>query len=627
MSGLVGSYLGQYEILREIGRGGMAIVYLARQPSLGRHVALKVLHPHLAGDTTLVARFQREARTAARLQHPNIITIYEVGQQGGYYFIAMEYLTGQPLSEVIRRRGALPLRRVIHIAQQVAAALDYAHSQGFVHRDIKPSNIIVGQGDSIKLTDFGIAKSRHDARLTITGSLLGTPYYMSPEQAQGQVVDYRADIYSLGVVCYEMLTGRVPFGGETPAVLHAHVYETPLPMRSLNRRLPAEVEKAVGRALAKEPGNRYRSAGELANALEAAARVKGVTPTPVEAAVQVVRPGITPRPEVRKRRPLFLYLGLTIAVLIIGMGLYALGMGGGPKVTPIPPSSTSISQVVAHRLTETSALPTPMPMAGFTPTPAPTRRKPQIIVDGTYNVRGGPGTNYDRVGQVQAGQTLDIVGKNPEGTWWQVCCVDGQRVWIKASLVQAIGPTDAVPMATNIPPVPTAVRRIASSKDDFSGSQGANNWEYLVENGRNSGHFVRFPRYQAYQSSDGKPARNCWLCDEEHVRICVEGEVHPGNTGRIAYMWHSDVNRWVRVQVHAHKIDTSCGDGVWVGTFTGQEKQAPNKIGEFWIGGADYKGRTANYSIQVNQNSYIIVMVDIRGSSSCDQTRLYIDIY
>jgi serine/threonine protein kinase len=618
MAELIGRTLGQYHILEEIGRGGMATVYRAEQPSLRRYVALKVLQPHLAGDTTLVVRFQREARTVARLQHPHIVTIYQVGQQGGYYFIAMEYLTGQPLNEVIRRRGALPLQRVVHMVQQVAAALDYAHGQGLIHRDIKPSNIIVGQGDSIKLTDFGIAKSRLDARLTMTGSILGTPYYMAPEQARGGAVDHRADIYSLGVVCYEMLTGRVPFGGATPAVLHAHVYETAPPLRSLNRRLPPEVQRVVGRALVKELGKRYRSAGELAAGLEAAARGKRVTPwpgEPIKPAAQVARQGV------RKRRALFLYLGLAIAVLALAIGV------GRPWVTPVLPTPISTSRVVERRPTDNSLPPTPTPMLGATCPPTSTWQTPQIVVDNTYNVRAGPGTDYGRVGQVQAGQTLDIVAKNSEGTWWQVCCVDGQQVWIKASLVQVMGPTDAVPVAASIPPTPTPAQRIASSKDDFSGSQGANSWEYLMEDDRNSGRFARFPRFQAYQSSDGKPARNCWLGNEQHVRICEEGEVHPGVTGRIAYMWHSNVNRQVRVQVHAHKIDTSCGDGVWVGTFTGQEKQGPNPVGEFRIGGADYAGRTANYSVQVNQDSYILVMVDIHRSSGCDQTRLYVDIY
>ena len=359
MSTLVGSYLGQYRILREIGRGGMAVVYLAEQPSLGRYVALKVLHPYLADDATFVARFQREARTAARLQHSNIVTIYEVGQQGGYYFIAMEYLAGQPLNELIRRQGALPLPRVVHIVQQVATALDCAHSQGFVHRDIKPSNIIVGQGDSVKLTDFGIAKSRLDARLTVSGHLLGTPYYMSPEQAQGRAVDYRADIYSLGVVCYEMLTGRVPFGGETPVVLHKHVYERARPATELNRRLPPAVSAAVERALAKQPGGRYRGAGEFARSLAAGAGQPVAVPPPS-------------RTWDRGRlEPRWFAAGAAIALLFIVM---VLVMFTRRPIGPEPPFSTVVTRTPTIQVGIVTSTPTRWaitPTPSRTPTPRP----------------------------------------------------------------------------------------------------------------------------------------------------------------------------------------------------------------------------------------------------------------
>lgn len=216
MEALIGRTLGNYQILEEIGRGGMAIVYKAVQPSLQRHVAIKVLPPQFTFDTIFVQRFQREAVAAGRLKHPNIVTIYDVGEQGGIYYIVMEYLEGVILAELIRQQGPLPLQRVAHIAQQVASALDYAHGQGFIHRDIKPGNVIVGPGDHATLTDFGIVKAAEGTTLTRTGMMIGTPQYMSPEQIQGREIDYRADIYSLGIVCYEMLTGRVPFGGRDP---------------------------------------------------------------------------------------------------------------------------------------------------------------------------------------------------------------------------------------------------------------------------------------------------------------------------------------------------------------------------------------------------------------------------
>jgi hypothetical protein len=289
MEGLIGRMLGNYQIIEEIGRGGMAIVYRAVQPSLQRYVAIKVLPPQFTFDTTFVQRFQREAVAAGRLKHPNIVTIYDVGEQDGIYYIVMEYLEGVALAELIRQQGALPLQRVAHIAQQVASALDYAHSQGFIHRDIKPSNVIVGPGDHATLTDFGIVKAVEGTTITRTGMMIGTPQYMSPEQIQGHEIDYRADIYSLGIVCYQMLTGRAPFGGETPAILHAHAYEPPPPIRSLRSDLPAEVETAIGKALAKEPGARYTSTMQLAQALTIGEVIEPVT---LVAPVRDIRPEI-----------------------------------------------------------------------------------------------------------------------------------------------------------------------------------------------------------------------------------------------------------------------------------------------------------------------------------------------
>ena len=268
---LSGQTIGQYQILEEIGRGGMAVVYKAWQPSLNRYVALKVLPSYLTLDRQFVARFQREAQAAASLRHPNILVIHDVGQQGDLYYIVMEYLEGQTLKQLIEQQGPLPPERVVHIVEQVAEALDYAHQRGFVHRDIKPANIFVGQGDQVTLTDFGIAKAAWETHLTRTGMLVGTPEYMSPEQARGEEVDARSDLYSLGIVAYEMLTGRVPFGGTTPhAVLHQQIYEPPPSPAALHPQATGPVEAVLLRALAKKPEDRYPTAGGLAQALNQA---------------------------------------------------------------------------------------------------------------------------------------------------------------------------------------------------------------------------------------------------------------------------------------------------------------------------------------------------------------------
>ena len=246
-------------------------MYRARDVTTQRLVAIKVLHPALAWNEKAVQRFLLEAQTAARLRHPNIVTIYEVGEQGGVYFIVMELLDGEPLS-VILSRGRLSPERALRILRQVAAALDYAHQRGVVHRDVKPANVFVMSGDHVKLLDFGIAKVAEVSGLTASGGIVGSPAYMASEQARGEPVGPAADIYALGVLAYEMLTGRPPFTGATVHVLHAHAYATPPPARRWNPQLPAAVERALARVLAKHPQQRYPSALAFVRALEKAMR-------------------------------------------------------------------------------------------------------------------------------------------------------------------------------------------------------------------------------------------------------------------------------------------------------------------------------------------------------------------
>ena len=211
--------LGKYEILEEIGRGGFGTVYKARDTTLDRLVALKVLYPHLTSDPNFVARFQREARAVANLEHPNIVTVYDAGEMEGQLYIAMKYLPGHTLSALLEDRGALSLTHALPILKGVAMALGYAHEQGMVHRDVKPSNIIVEETKKslqVTLTDFGLVKALEDTQaLSISGSLWGTPEYMAPEQAEpeqaGGEPDHRSDLYALGIVTYQMLTGQVPF--------------------------------------------------------------------------------------------------------------------------------------------------------------------------------------------------------------------------------------------------------------------------------------------------------------------------------------------------------------------------------------------------------------------------------
>ncbi len=273
MDDLTGKRFGQYEVVDSIGGGGMGAVYRARDTQLNREVALKVLPPELARDHEFIERFQREADTAASLEHPHIVAIYNIGVQDGMHYLAMRLLRGQTLNHLIRHTGALPLPRILHIIEQLASALDYAHQRGIIHRDIKPANIMVDTDDYVTLMDFGIARALIGSKITRTGTMIGTPEYMAPEQFTGEELNIQSDVYALSVVLYEMLTGHVPFTGETPvAISHGHVYQPPPPPSQYNPQVSPAVEQVVLRGLAKRPEARYATAPALAKALGAAIR-------------------------------------------------------------------------------------------------------------------------------------------------------------------------------------------------------------------------------------------------------------------------------------------------------------------------------------------------------------------
>lgn len=264
--------LGKYRIIEEIGRGGFAAVYRAVDTELDRQVALKVLAPHLLWDPTFIERFRREAKAMAGLNHPHIATLYDYGEQEGSYFLVMEYVPGETLRQLVEREGPLPLQQVTSILKQVAAGLDYAHRQGVIHRDVKSSNVLLTPEGTAKLTDFGLVKVvAETSTLSSLGQSAGTPEYMAPEQFEGQEVGVYTDLYSLGVVLYEMCTGALPFTGPTPLAVMRGVVDKPPPDPSeVNPSLPPAVATVLLRALEKKPQNRYGSAGQLAVALSEA---------------------------------------------------------------------------------------------------------------------------------------------------------------------------------------------------------------------------------------------------------------------------------------------------------------------------------------------------------------------
>lgn len=265
---LLGRCLGEFHLLRRLGQGGMGNVYLARQQSLKRQVAVKVLRSDLAANATALARFQAEAEAAARLSHANIVQVYAFGEQDGIHYIAMEYIEGRNLREILHRKGTLDLPMSLSIMRQVASALQRAGELGLVHRDIKPENILVSRKGEAKVADFGLSRclsqEGQPLSLTASGVTMGTPLYMSPEQVQGQSVDPRSDIYSFGVTCYHLLAGKPPFTGQSAfEVALQHVQGVPQPLINLRPDLPAELCSIVHKMMAKKPEDRYQSAQEV----------------------------------------------------------------------------------------------------------------------------------------------------------------------------------------------------------------------------------------------------------------------------------------------------------------------------------------------------------------------------
>ncbi len=379
----------RYEVGELIGRGGMAAVYRGRDRVLDRTVAIKVLSPALAADPAFVTRFRREAQAAARLSYPSVVAVFDTGSDDDDHFIVMEFVEGRTLAEILRDEGPLSPERALRIGEAAASGLAFAHRGGLVHRDVKPANVMVTPSGGVKVMDFGIARAGEADRLTVAHTVMGTAAYLSPEQAAGGEVDGRADVYALGVVLFEMLTGRPPFEGDNlVSVAYRQVHEAPVAPSSLRPGLPAAMDPLVLRALAKDPARRYATAEEFGAAMGAVAAGGGVPvthPIGAAAATEVLAPQpVSPAPATQslpvspaalvrtpRRRWPWLVFGLVVVAGLFG-GAFLLSRHTPVSVLPSPRPSVSASP-------SPSASPRPSPSPSPSSSASPTARGVQGV--------------------------------------------------------------------------------------------------------------------------------------------------------------------------------------------------------------------------------------------------------
>ena len=419
---------GKYRLERLLGKGGMGAVFLAHDLTLEREVAIKVLPPDVAQDDQVVRRFQQEAKTAAKLDHPNIIPIYRVESEGGLNYFVMKYISGTSLEDLLEKKEPLPVPEIQRILWEAAGALGHAHQRGVVHRDVKPANIMFDHDGRVMLTDFGISKALQAATgFTATGMIIGTPHYMSPEQGKGAPVDGRADQYSLGVVGYRMITAELPFTGDSVhTIIYKHIYETP-PLASAKRPgIPGSLTVAISRALSKEPDQRFATMAEFATAVwpeqpvgvpakgRSAARPRppaaADAPTEITGAPTTPLPGVKmPKPRPAQAAPKRRSRAPTVVALVVvaaGVGGYlVLGRGGSRERGAVPPAAGPAPAVDTVRIQDTVRVPVQAtPQLPRRPAPKPREATPAAEPQGFLTIAADPfGEVY--IDGVDVGQT------------------------------------------------------------------------------------------------------------------------------------------------------------------------------------------------------------------------------
>lgn len=613
---LIGQQLDEYRLDTLLGQGGMARVYRGLDVRLKRWVAIKVIDAPFRTDSDYVMRFEREAQAIAQLEHPHIVRLYRYGEANGLLYMAMQYVEGASLNQVLatyRAEGEyIEPDEASRIVREVCVALDYAHSKGVIHRDVKPSNIVLDKQGRAVLADFGLALLTD---VGTQGQIFGTPHYMAPEQAMSSASAVsQSDLYSVGVMLYEMFTGELPFDAPQPLdVAMLHMTETPSPPREFRPELSPTLEAVILKTLAKEPEDRYPSGVALADALAQALRT-----TPAEVP--------TPLPSANPSR---LTIPERVAVSLAKRPLPPVpAMTSDPLPAPVeaqPVSRAPEPGVDSARGIEPQ--PQPMPalagVATSSPTPANWRLPIYIgiglglviLIGLTLVVVVGLLWLRSQANQVATQPAPDVTVP----VVLETATVASASVENSSPIASTLTPTvSAAPVNTTVPPPPTTAplpepQLVADSVRDFSGSPGV--WQYLSSpSDKNNFKSMKF---------EERKYGTCWY-DKDYIRICQDSG-HPGNGADVAWLWKSPTNGHIRVLVSAHKIDRG-GDGVTILAYHNDTSQSVEGL---TLQGKDTEGVNQKvwFEVDVGAGDSLIFVMKKNRSVEYDHTAFQVQIY